>query len=52
MMRLKSDFFTLVERWGSVRGKTVCYVGDGNNTCHSLIHTAAKIGRASCRERV
>ncbi|MCA8941140.1 MAG: ornithine carbamoyltransferase, partial [Planctomycetes bacterium] len=26
-----SDFFTLTEKWGSVRGRRVCYVGDGNN---------------------
>jgi ornithine carbamoyltransferase len=39
-----TDFFTLGEKWGAVRGKTICYVGDGNNTCHSLIHTAAKLG--------
>jgi ornithine carbamoyltransferase len=39
-----TDFFTLTEKWGSVRGRTVTYVGDGNNTCHSLIHTAAKLG--------
>ncbi|MBM4061546.1 MAG: ornithine carbamoyltransferase [Planctomycetes bacterium] len=39
-----SDFFTLTEKWGSLRGRTLCYVGDGNNTCHSLIHTAARLG--------
>jgi ornithine carbamoyltransferase len=39
-----TDFFTLTEKWGSVAGRTVTYVGDGNNTCHSLIHTAAKLG--------
>ena len=39
-----SDFFTLTEKWGDVRGRTVTYVGDGNNTCHSLIYTAAKLG--------
>lgn len=39
-----ADFFTLTEKWGSVQGKRVCYVGDGNNTCHSLIHTAVKLG--------
>jgi ornithine carbamoyltransferase len=39
-----SDFFTLTEKWGDVRGKRVCFVGDGNNTCHSLIHVAAKLG--------
>ncbi|MEQ1632148.1 MAG: ornithine carbamoyltransferase [Planctomycetota bacterium] len=39
-----SDFFTLTEKWDTVRGKTVTFVGDGNNTCHSLIHTAVKLG--------
>lgn len=40
-----SDFFTLHEKWnGAVAGKKLVYVGDGNNTCHSLIHTAAKLG--------
>ncbi len=39
-----ADFFTLTEKWGDVRGRTLTYVGDGNNTCHSLIHTAAKLG--------
>ena len=39
-----SDFYTLQEKWGSVRGRTLCYVGDGNNTCHALIHTAVKLG--------
>jgi len=39
-----SDFFTLAEKWGSVKGRTVTYVGDGNNTCHALIHTAVKLG--------
>lgn len=39
-----ADFMTLRERWGSVQGRTLTYVGDGNNTCHSLIHTAAKLG--------
>ncbi len=39
-----SDFFTLREKWGDVKGKRLCYIGDGNNTCHSLIHAAAKLG--------
>ena len=39
-----ADFLTLREKWGSVRGRTLAYVGDGNNTCHSLIYTAAKLG--------
>ena len=39
-----TDVFTLGEKWGDVRGKRICYVGDGNNTCHSLIQVAAKLG--------
>lgn len=39
-----SDFFTLTEKWGAVRGRTLTYVGDGNNTCNALIHTAVKLG--------
>jgi len=39
-----ADFMTLRERWGNPAGKTLTYVGDGNNTCHSLIYTAAKLG--------
>jgi ornithine carbamoyltransferase len=39
-----TDYFTLHEKWGDVAGKRLCYVGDGNNTCHSLIHTAARLG--------
>ena len=40
-----SDFFTLHEKWGGqVAGRKIVYVGDGNNTCHSLVHTAAKLG--------
>jgi ornithine carbamoyltransferase len=39
-----SDMFTLTEKWGDVKGRTITYVGDGNNTCHALIHTAVKLG--------
>jgi len=39
-----SDFFTLSEKWGTVKGRTLTYVGDGNNTCHALIHTAVRLG--------
>ena len=39
-----TDLFTLTEKWGDVRGKRICFVGDGNNTCHSLIYAAAKLG--------
>ena len=39
-----ADLFTLQERWGTLEGKKLAYVGDGNNVCHSLILCAAKLG--------
>jgi ornithine carbamoyltransferase len=39
-----SDFLTLRERWGTLRGRTLAYVGDGNNVAVSLVHTAAMLG--------
>src|SRR3989442_4554295 len=39
-----ADFLTLQERWGSLRGRTVAYVGDGNNIAASLAHGAAMLG--------
>lgn len=40
-----TDYFTLSEKVGkSLRGFQMAYVGDGNNTCHSLIFGAAKTG--------
>jgi ornithine carbamoyltransferase len=38
------DFFTLRERFGSIEGLRLAYVGDGNNICHSLLITGAKLG--------
>jgi ornithine carbamoyltransferase len=39
-----ADFLTLQERLGPVRGRTVAYVGDGNNVAASLAHAAAMLG--------
>ena len=40
-----TDYFTLTEKVGpDLRGFHLAYVGDGNNTCHSLIFGAAKLG--------
>ncbi len=39
-----SDFFTLEERFGGVRGLKLAYVGDGNNVCHSLLVAGARVG--------
>src|SRR5260370_14089319 len=39
-----ADFFTLRDSVGSLRGLALAYVGDGNNVCHSLMATAARVG--------
>jgi ornithine carbamoyltransferase len=39
-----SDFLTLRERWDTLHGRTVAYVGDGNNVAVSLVHMAAMLG--------
>lgn len=39
-----ADFFTLKEKFGSLKGLRMAYVGDGNNVCNSLILLAAKLG--------
>lgn len=36
-----ADLLTLRDRWGSLAGRTVAWVGDGNNVCQSLIRAAA-----------
>jgi ornithine carbamoyltransferase len=35
---------TLRERWGHFRGRTLAYVGDGNNMATSLTHAALMLG--------
>jgi ornithine carbamoyltransferase len=39
-----ADFLTLRERFGQLRGRTVAYVGDGNNVATSLAHAASMLG--------
>jgi len=39
-----SDFQTLEERFGGLRGLKFAYVGDGNNVCHSLLTIGARVG--------
>ena len=41
-----ADLLTLQERWGSLAGRTVAWVGDGNNVCRSLMVAAAMSGMA------
>ena len=39
-----ADCLTLIERWGSLRGRTIAFVGDGNNVAVSLAQAAAMLG--------
>jgi len=39
-----ADFLTLQERWGSLRGRTIAFVGDGNNVATSVAHAGAMLG--------
>ncbi len=39
-----ADFFTLEERFGSLRGLKLAYIGDGNNVCHSLLTVGSRLG--------
>ena len=39
-----ADLLTMRQVWGSVAGRTVAYVGDGNNVCRSLVLAAALAG--------
>ncbi|MBN1785976.1 MAG: ornithine carbamoyltransferase [Candidatus Methanofastidiosa archaeon] len=39
-----ADYLTILERFGDFDGLRLCYVGDGNNVCHTLMYGAAKLG--------
>ncbi len=39
-----ADLLTLRQRWGSLAGRVVAYVGDGNNVCRSLAVAGALAG--------
>jgi len=38
------DFYTLHEKFGTLAGLKLAFVGDGYNVCHSLMITGAKLG--------
>jgi ornithine carbamoyltransferase len=39
-----ADFLALREHWGTLGGRTIAYVGDGNNVATSLAHASAMLG--------
>ena len=42
--QILADVFTFQEHRGSIENRTVAWVGDGNNMCHSFINAAHRFG--------
>jgi ornithine carbamoyltransferase len=52
-LQLLADMQTWFEHRGDIAGRTVAWIGDGNNMCHSYIHAAQRFDfrlRAACPE--
>ena len=39
-----ADLVTLKEKWGELKGRSIAFIGDGNNVAASLVVTAASLG--------
>ena len=39
--QILADIYTYIEHRGSIRGKTVAWIGDSNNVCHTWLQAAA-----------
>lgn len=39
-----ADLLTLQEKWGGLAGRTIAFIGDGNNVARSLVLTATSLG--------
>ena len=39
-----ADVLTMIEHWGDCQGRTLAFVGDGNNVATSLVHAAPQFG--------
>ena len=42
--QILADLQTIEEHSGPVSGKTIAWIGDGNNVCHSFMHAAPRFG--------
>ena len=40
--QILADIQTIEEHRGRIEGKTLAWIGDGNNVCHSFMHAAAR----------
>ena len=53
--QIMADIMTFEERIGPIKGRTVAWVGDGNNVAASWMHAAARFGfalRVACPEEL
>ena len=41
--QILADLMTIEERLGAVEGKTIAWIGDGNNVCASFVHAGEKL---------
>jgi ornithine carbamoyltransferase len=51
--QILADLLTAVEAFGTLEGKTVAWIGDGNNVCNSWLNAAGLLGfelRLACPE--
>ena len=42
--QILTDLFTIKERFGTIEGRKVAWIGDGNNMAHSWINAAERLG--------
>ena len=42
--QILADIMTIEEQRGPIEGKTLAWIGDGNNVCHSFMHAAPRLG--------
>ena len=42
--QILTDLFTIKERFGTIEGRKVAWIGDGNNMAHSWINAATRLG--------
>ena len=49
--QILADLLTIIEAFGTLKGKTVAWIGDGNNMCNSWLNAAGSLGfelRVAC----
>ena len=42
--QILTDLFTIIEKFGTLKGRKITWIGDGNNMAHSWINAAERLG--------